>query len=191
MGQRDGLFDGARAFGTLIVAASLTVSACTGTTVRPTMTDKVVSRTHSSVAIGDITGSDELWHSYTVEIRRSLASELTTRKAFADVLDPAPSSLPDDALLVSGKITDVHKGNAAARWIVGFGAGRAYLTADFDLKDAAGNQLGTYSVRKTYAGGAGFGGAGFVDMDDLAKKLGEAAADSLSDWSKTGKFEEK
>ena len=67
-----------------------------------------------------------------------------------------------------------------------FGEGGEFL-----LKDAAGAQIGTYSVRKTYAGGAGIGGAGFLDMDDLAKKLADASADSLDGWEKTGKFAEQ
>ena len=62
---------------------------------------------------------------------------------------------------------------------------------EFQLKDTAGTQIGTHSVRITYAGGAGIGGAGFLDMDDLAKKLGVAAAESLTGWAKTGKFDEK
>jgi Domain of unknown function (DUF4410) len=175
----------------LVLAGAVTLSGCTGTTVRPSMPHQEVARTYSTVAVGEIAGSDELWHNYTVEIRRELASELIATKAFSQVLDPMPTPLPADILLVSGHITEVEKGNAAARWLVGFGAGRAHLTAEFELKDAGGTHVGTYSVRKTYAGGAGIGGAGFLDMDDLAKKLGKDAADSLAQWAKTGKFEER
>lgn len=127
----------------------------------------------------------------TVEIHRELATELTASKAFSQVLDPAPTPIPADTLVISGHITEVEKGSAAARWIIGFGAGRAHLTAEFELNDASGKQLGTYSVRKTYSGGAGIGGAGLLDMDDLAQKLGKEAADSLASWAKTGKFEER
>jgi hypothetical protein len=148
------------------------------------------TKTYSAVAVGEITGSDELWHSYTIEIRRELAAELIAGKAFTQVLDPVPTPLPAEAFLVSGHITEVNKGSTAARWIVGFGAGRAYLTTEFELKDASGNRIGNYTVRKTYAGGAGIGGANLLDMDDLARKLGKEAADSLNTWAKTGRFEE-
>jgi Domain of unknown function (DUF4410) len=166
------------------------LAGCTGTTVRPNMTQQVV-RTYSTVAIGDITAPDELWHNYAIEAHRELAKQLIARKAFAQVLDPAPATLPANAVLLSGRITEVDKGSAAARWLVGFGAGRAHITGDFQLVDASGTQLGSYSVRKTYAGGAGIGGAGFLDMDDLATKLGQAAADSLDNWAKSGKLEEQ
>ncbi len=173
------------------LTVAIALFGCTGTTVRPTMTHQDAPKTFSAVAVAEVAGSDELWHNYTVEIRRELTAELIASKAFSQVLDPVPTPLPADALVISGHITEVHKGSAAARWLVGMGAGRAYLTAEFELKDASGKQLGTYSVRKTYAGGAGIGGAGFIDMDDLAKKLGKDAADSLADWAKTGKFKER
>ena len=176
---------------TLLLTGAIALSGCTGTTVKPSLTHQDARKTYSTVAVGRIAASDELWHNYTVEIQRELAAELIASKAFSQVLDSMPTAPPADALTVSGRITEVEKGSAAARWIVGFGAGRAHMTAEFELKDASGNQLGTYSVRKTYAGGAGIGGAGFLDMDDLASKLGKAAADSLAEWAKTGKFQER
>lgn len=175
----------------LLLIGALTLAGCTGTTVKPSMTRQAVAKTYGTVAVGDITAPDELWHNYAIESRRELTSQLLAAKAFPQVLDPAPASLPADAVLISGHITEVEKGSAAARWLVGFGAGRAHITGEFQLKDAANTEIGTFSVRKTYAGGAGIGGAGFLDMDDLAKKLGEAAAKSLASWEKTGKFAEQ
>lgn len=175
---------------TLLLASAVTLSCCTFSSVQPSMTHQDVVKTYSTVAVGEITASDELWHNYTVQIHRELVAELTASKAFSQVLDSVPTQLPASTLVISGHITEVEKGSAAARWIVGFGAGRAHMTAEFELKDESGNRLGTYSVRKTYAGGAGIGGAGFLDMDDLAGKLGKQAADSLANWAKTGKFAE-
>ena len=175
----------------LVLAGVLMVTGCTGTTVKPSMTQQDAARTYSAVAIGDIAASDELWHAYAIELRRELANQLVVARAFSQVLDPAPTPLPADVLLISGRLTEVDKGSTAARWIVGFGAGRAHMTGEFQLKDTTGAQIGAYSVRKTYSGGAGIGGANLLDMDDLAKKLGAAAADSLAGWAKTGKFAEK
>jgi hypothetical protein len=174
-----------------LLVGSLAVSGCTGTTVLPSVAHQDAVKKYSTVAVGDITGSDELWHNYAIEIHRALATELTESKSFSQVQDPAPRPPSIDALVISGHITDVDKGSAAARWIVGFGAGRAHMTAEFELKDGGGNRIGTYSVRKTYAGGAGIGGPGFLDMDDLAGKLGKAAGESLANWEKTGKLEER
>lgn len=168
----------------LLVAALV---GCTGTTVRPGDTQQVVPKSYTVAVISEITSKDELWHNFTIEMRREFISELTTSQAFTQVLDSATSP-GSNVLIFNGQIIEVDKGSAAARWIVGFGAGRAHITADFQLRDSNGTSLGTYSVRKTYAGGAGIGGAGFLDMDDLAQKLGKEAADSLAEWAKTGKF---
>jgi uncharacterized protein DUF4410 len=175
----------------LLLIGSLSLMGCTGTTVKPNMMHRDESKAYTSIAVGEIAAPDELWHNYAIEVHRELASQLLADRAFAQVLDPSPAQLPIEAVLISGNITEADKGSAAARWIVGFGAGRAHITAEFRLTDSVGTQIGTYSVRKTYAGGAGIGGAGFLDMDDLAKKLGAAAAESLDSWQKTGKFEEQ
>jgi hypothetical protein len=170
-------------YGPLLAA----VAGCTGTTVHPSVTQQAVPKTYTVAVIAEILSNDELWHNYTIEARRQFVSELAASQAFAQVLDSA--SAPDsNVLIVKGQIIEVDKGSAAARWIVGFGAGRAHITAEFLLTDSKGASLATYTVRKTYAGGAGIGGAGFLDMDDLAQKLGKEAADSLAEWAKTGTF---
>jgi hypothetical protein len=171
------------AYGLLISA----LVGCTGTTVLPNVTRQAVPKSYTVAVIAEISGNDELWRNYTIETRREFINELIARQAFTQVLDSPPTSAAN-VLTVKGQITEVEKGSAAARWIVGFGAGRAHLTAEFQLMDSAGTSFASYSVRKTYAGGAGIGGAGFLDMDDLAQKLGKEAADSLADWAKTGTF---
>lgn len=164
-----------------------TLAGCTGTTVRPSNTQQIVPKTYTVAVVGKITASDELWSTYTIDARRQFVSELNASRAFSQVSDSPP---PPGArvVLVTGQITEVDRGSPAARFLVGFGAGRAHITADFQLTDASGASLGTYSVRKTYAGGAGIGGAGFLDMEDLAQKLGNEAANSLAGWAKTGQF---
>jgi hypothetical protein len=168
-----------------LLAAAL--AGCTGTTVLPSVNQQAIPKTYTIAVISEITSNDELWRNFTIEARREFISELASSQAFAQVLNSVSAPGPN-VLIVKGQIIEVEKGSAAARWIVGFGAGRAHITADFQLTDSNGASLATYSVRKTYAGGAGIGGAGFLDMDDLAQKLGKEAADSLADWAKTGNF---
>jgi len=89
-----------------------------------------------------LAASDELWRNYTIEIQRELAAELIASKAFSQVLDSTPTAPPADALMVSGRITEVEKGSAAASWMVGLGAGRPHKTTEFELKDASGKSAG-------------------------------------------------
>lgn len=84
------------------------LAGCTGTTVRPSITQQVVPKSYTVAVINEITGSDELWHNYTVEIRRKLISALTASQAFSQVSDsaPAPSS---NVVVVKGQITEVER----------------------------------------------------------------------------------
>jgi hypothetical protein len=90
--------------------------------------------------------------------------------------------------VINGNVTEAEKGSAAARFLIGFGAGKAHVTAEFQILDSNGKQLAKFSVRKAYSGGIGIGGASFLDMDDLAKRLGEDTATTVVNWNKTGKL---
>lgn len=46
-----------------------------------------------------------------------------------------------------------------------------------------GKALGRLQIRKAYSGGAGIGGAGFIDIQNLTTQVGEQAAQTLLDWS--------
>jgi hypothetical protein len=60
----------------------------------------------------------------------------------------------------------------------------------FEVADQDGKVLTKFQSRKAYSGGAGIGGFDLVDMQDLARKLGEDTAESIVRWSLTGKLEE-
>lgn len=55
--------------------------------------------------------------------------------------DVAASSAPARRVKISGEVTKYSKGNRAARYLVGFGAGRTKLVADVKVKDAETGQL--------------------------------------------------
>src|SRR5438876_6885496 len=77
---------------TLLLTGAIALSGCTGTTVKPSLTHQDARKTYSTVAVGQIAASDELWHNYTVEIQRELAAELVASKAFSQVLDSMPTA---------------------------------------------------------------------------------------------------
>jgi hypothetical protein len=115
---------------------------------------------------------------------------MNEQKAFDKIKDPCPVPLPDLSLLVSRKITQIEKGNAALRWIVGFGAGKAYVKGTFEISDAKSEKLAIFEADELYAGGAGIGGAGFLDMDDLMRSFGATIAKKTVQWSRGKKLEE-
>jgi len=168
-------------------SAVLLLCACTSTTITP-MEGNASSKSYSTIAIGEITAKDSLWNSDTEVVRRALIKKLNETKAFAQVVDPAPTPLQDNAVLLTGEITDFDKGDKALRAIIGFGAGAATMTGVFKIRDSSGAVLTSFQTEKGYSGGAGIGGFDLVDMDDLAGKLGEETADVVVRWSKGQKL---
>jgi hypothetical protein len=172
----------------LLLFTSLLLGACTTTTINPVAVQKPAEH-YQNIAVGEVTAKDVLWNTYAIELRRALIAAMIKSKKFAQVLDPPPQPLPPSTILLTGQVTEADKGDAALRWIIGLGAGRAHLSGDFQLVDAANNVVAHFSTRKAYSGGAGIGGAGFVDMDDLAKQAGEETASAIAKWSETGELE--
>ena len=159
------------------------MGACTTTTVTPEFVQPPEQEV-DTVIIGDITTDNELWQLYIPYLRLGLISKLKESEAFSEVLDTEPQILPPNAVQVSGKLTEVDKGSKAARWIIGFGAGRAKARGEFQITDSAGLTLAKFQSWKAYSGGAGIGGADFLDMDDLIEELGGETAGSVIRWSR-------
>lgn len=140
-----------------------------------------------AIAVGPITAKDEdVWHSYAVMMRRGLAEQLTKLRGAENVIVPQTGTSVPDALTISGELIEFDKGDLALRWIIGFGAGQARATGRFQITDPAGAVLVRFTTSKGYAGGAGIGGADLVDAEDLARQLGEKAADAIDGWLKNG-----
>jgi hypothetical protein len=172
----------------LLVFVVLLLCGCTSTAYHPQLVQQP-QHGYRAIAVGPITAKDEeLWHGYAVLARRALIAQLIKSHAFEQVLETVPEPLPVDTIKVTGEITEFDKGNTALRWIIGFGAGRARVVGDFRIAEPAGGVLLQFTTSKEYAGGAGMGGANLVSFDELAEKLGEAAADAIEAWGKTGRL---
>lgn len=166
----------------------LLVAGCTTTSYQAERLEKP-QPAYTTIAVGPVTAKDdELWHAYAVQARRALIEQLKKAAPFETVLDTVPDPLPPEAVKVSGEITEFDKGNVALRWIIGFGAGRARVVGHFVVTEPAGGTVLQFVTSKEYAGGAGIGGADMVDMDSLARKLGEATGDAIAGWARTGKL---
>ncbi len=74
------------------------------------------------------------------------------------------------ALPITIKITDINPGSQAARWFVGFGAGKGFINAEVRV-----GSRGTFKIRQAIVGGA-FGGS----FKTNCAELGEAAAHHVS-----------
>ena len=166
-----------------VVTIVVLLGACTTTTITPELVRPAPEQNIDTVVVAELTSEDELLELYIPHLRQGLVARLREAGDFREVIVGSVSPAPPAAIVVSGKLTEIDKGSTAARWIIGFGAGRAIARATFEIKDAGGATLARFESRKAYSGGAGIGGANFLDMDDLVRKLGEETANSLIRWS--------
>jgi hypothetical protein len=172
----------------LILSLAAALSGCTFKHVVPEVFAAPTQK-YSEVVVGEIAVEDTLWESLVPHFRRGLVGRLNEKKVFDKTVDPAPASVADSAIRFAGKITEVDKGSTALRWIVGFGAGRARVSGVFEIRDARDQVLARLEAKESYAGGAGIGGAGFLDMEDLMRRFGETMAEKIIQWSRGEKLE--
>ncbi len=170
-----------RPFGAAIAIALL--AGCTTTTITPQIAEKP-TQSYGLVEVGEFLAQDKAWASHVEYFRRAFVARLKEVGAFETIADPADPTVPANAIAVSGEITEIDKGSRAARWLVGMGAGRARASGRFAITDAGGKVLAKFDSAKAYSGGAGIGGADFLDIDDIMEKFGADTADAVVRWSK-------
>ncbi|HUK60518.1 MAG TPA: DUF4410 domain-containing protein [Stellaceae bacterium] len=165
------------------LAPALLVGACTTTTVTPLQVQHP-TKTFSSVEIGAVQVSDSVWQPEIPHFQHGFLNRLQEQHVLQTVVASAGTQVPADVIVLSGNITTVDKGSKVARLLIGFGAGAAHIEGQFQITDASGVVLAQFENAKSYAGGAGIGGADFLDMDDLMEKFGADTADAVIAWSK-------
>ncbi len=165
-----------------LVATLMLVGACTTTTVTPELVTKP-TKVYDTVVVGDVEIEGELSHHLLPHFRTGLVRQLKEEQAFKIVLNPAPNPIPKSAILVTGRITEIDKGSAAARFLIGFGAGRAKARGTFAIHDASKRTLAKFQTWESYSGGAGIGGWDMVQMEELLERLGKETAKSVVRWS--------
>jgi uncharacterized protein DUF4410 len=170
--------------GILAGAVVMLICACTTTTISPQFAN-APGKQFDAAAVGDITATDKLWDGLIPYFRRGFRDQLSKDKSFASVSeDPPTAPIAASMLVVSGTITEIDRGSAAARFIIGFGAGRAIARGTFEIHDADGQVLARFESRKSYSGGAGIGGADMVSMEGLVQQLGAETANVVTRWRK-------
>jgi uncharacterized protein DUF4410 len=160
---------------TLLIVAAL-FGGCTFASVKPELMTAPPPQAPRILVIGDVRVADGGWDPYRPQFTRAVEKWLSEKQAFESVLLERPTMLPEGSIVLAGTITEVDKGSAALRWIVGMGAGQAKVKGNFEITDARGTALARFSTRESYLGGAGIGGAGFLDMNDLVRRFAESVA---------------
>ena len=94
----------------------------------------------------------------------------------------ADTEPPAGALLVDGKFTELNPGSRAARYVVGFGAGKSGVKIEGSVKGADGSLMATFEQRRVGTMGA-FGGDSIGKMSEDCRNIGEDIAKFLSAWA--------
>lgn len=171
------------------VLVMLTAAGCTFAAVKPEVTSGPPPVRPRTFVVGEVRVADSLWDPYRPHFVRGVTAWLKKNGGFENVVAEAGVTAPADSIVLVGTITDVDKGSAVARALVGMGAGQAKARGDFEIRAPSGAVLVKFTARESYLGGLGMGGIGLLDMDDLVTKLGERVAKTTDRWLRGEKLD--
>lgn len=109
-----------------------------------------------------------------------IAIEIRKKNLFAEVVR---TQTEDQSLIIYGAITRYEEGSAAARFLIGLGAGSSYFDADVSFKDnITDNELAVLKVDKnSWVLGGGLAATQTVEayMNEAARKIANELAKSF------------
>lgn len=163
----------------LFLAAGCTFGGVTPISVAPSPTTRP-----TTLVIGEIQTANVAWAAAPLHFRGRAYDWLAKNPSFDKVLTEPPGEPIPESITLTGTITELDEGSAALRLFVGMGAGQAQAKGEFRILGSDGTELVRFQARRSYLGGAGIGGAGFLDMDELVRRLAETVAEMTVNWSR-------
>jgi len=124
---------------------------------------------------------------YQLKFRQGVEAWFAKTNVFDSII--TGTNVPLRSVVLTGTISEVEKGSAAARFWVGMGAGQARVQGEFELKDPAEQIVARFTARRSYLGGSGIGGGDMLGMDELTFRLGQTVAETVYKWSQGKKLE--
>jgi hypothetical protein len=168
--------------GGVLALLAVLASGC-GTDVEP-LAEQPGAPPVQRLVVGRIEPAKPEFERWTRQYRRALVAHLRDSKHFAEVVWPAPMSLPADAAMISGVLSEVDGGNETLRYLIGFGVGGPSLAGRFTITDATGGQLALFDQSAHSGDGDGFTAHwNQVYMEDEVDAFAAATAEALVRWS--------
>ncbi len=169
----------------LIIASTLLLTACVTPTVtqKPTTTIdftrfKTVTYTVHPTPTTEY-GSDMKYSKETISLFDTLLGKKLKDMGYVVAASGAPPDLDIDVA-----VTGVKEGNAALRFFVGFGAGRAIMVFDAVFRDSQGVQLAAFQGGRSYTG-MEFGQA-FAGNEDIQLMAATRSVNQIEEFMKNG-----
>jgi hypothetical protein len=139
----------------------------------------------TTVAVGKIDAGESDQERIARRFRRSLVEGLQNTAAFRHVLSSVPSTLSDDAVLVTGQFLDIDDGWESLRFLIGYGIGSPTLRARFEIRDPSDKVLASFVEDTRSLDGTGYAAHwNPIDMDELADGFAVDAAEAIARWSR-------
>jgi hypothetical protein len=138
--------------------------------------------------IGEFTSDHPGWKSLEPSFRRKVVKCLLDEKVFDNVI--GVSRHKSGALLLAGNIKEIDEGSSVARTLISFGAGKATIKGQFELRDYSKKTLLRFESHGSEYGGGGllFGVAGLVGgmggQERLIAGLAASVAHTIERWTK-------
>lgn len=126
---------------------------------------------------------------HRLKFRQGVQEWFSKTNVFETIVVDSGTNPPPHSIVLGGTIQEVEKGSGAARFWVGMGAGQARVSGEFEIKDAAGNNLTRFMANRTYLGGSGIGGGTMLSMEELTFRLGQTVAETTWKWIQGRKIE--
>lgn len=139
---------------------------------------------YHAVVVDKVSAADPSWAYLNPYFRAGFLRRLKELGSFAIVTEAMPAAPASDTLIANAVLTDVKKGDAIKRGLLGFGAGGEDVAAVLELRRNNGKPLGKLQIRKAYTGGGVATFVNSIDLEVLATQAGEQAAQALTDWSR-------
>ncbi len=177
-----------------VLALASTGCVSTFKEVNPTATGQPPKEKPSILMVGEIKATDArlteteqkvMIQSFGLGVQKWCAEH----KSFEVRRDVPLTNAPANAIVLSGNITEVEKGSAAARFWVGMGAGQERVKGEFRIDSNDGQKLTSFAARKSYLGGQGIGGFDMLKIADLVDQLGQLVAETTDKWVRGEKIQ--
>jgi hypothetical protein len=168
------------------LALGLLLAGCAGTfaEVTPLSDGGAPPERPPTLVVGEVGVANPAWEAYRTSLTKGVTEWFAKNGGFQSVrVEATPTPVPDSVVL-TGVITEIDEGNATLRILVGMGAGQAKAKGDFEIRRPDGTVLTKFTARRSYLGGVGMGGGGFIDMGELVRRLGESVAETTAKWTR-------
>jgi hypothetical protein len=166
----------------VVLVTGLLAAACTTQSIQTTNVTPPPEK-YSGIVVGKINATKPELEKYVPFFRTALLQQLRKEEGIATVLDDS-AAVPPGAFMLTGALTDVDLGNAAARFIIGFGAGGQTLSGEFEMRSGAGAVLSKFASQESYAGGAGIGGVSMLSLEEFTQKFGVSTGEAVGRWAR-------